>query len=44
LEDSASMVYSLWRLHLPTGRLEKVADADLFSDPLGYSQREKRSR
>lgn len=43
-EDGVSMVYSLWRLNLPTGPLEKVADTDLFSDPLGYSQREKRSR
>jgi hypothetical protein len=41
LEDGASMTYSLWRLHLPSGRLEKVADADLFSDPLGNSKRAK---
>jgi len=44
LENPMGMVKSLWRLHLPTGRLEKVADADLFSDPLGYSKREKRIR
>jgi hypothetical protein len=44
LEDGASMTYSLWRLHLPSGRLEKVADADLFSDPLGNSKRAKGDR
>jgi hypothetical protein len=38
------MTYSLWRLHLPSGRLEKVADADLFSDPLGNSKRAKGDR
>ena len=44
LENSATMARSLWRLHLPSGRLEKVADADLFSDPLSYSKRERQGK
>jgi hypothetical protein len=29
-------------LHLPSRRLEKVADAELFSEPRSYSPRDKR--
>ncbi len=32
------MLSSLWRLHLPTGRVEKVADTRLFSAPLSFSK------
>lgn len=42
LENPMGMVKSLWRLHLPSGRLEKVADAELFVEPLRYSPRNKR--
>ncbi len=39
VEDGATMLRSLWRLHLPSGHVEKVADTTLFSDPLRYSKR-----
>ncbi|CUU11166.1 WD40-like Beta Propeller Repeat [Armatimonadetes bacterium GBS] len=42
VEDGSTMLSSLWRLHLPTGRVEKVADTRLFSDPLAFSKPQKR--
>ncbi|CUU38750.1 MAG: hypothetical protein N2045_01635 [Fimbriimonadales bacterium] len=36
LENPAGMAKSLWCLHLPTGRVEKVADTRLFNDPFSF--------